>query len=299
MNQSSEKIFDLALATFRELPNGTTKVLGTIGNGLIASEKAAGQDIAAAWGASAYQRQIVQTRAREQASFSQLVKQRDAARAAGRDTTKLDAEIKNLKYTPDDTSSVFPALKKTNGQIAADFAGLALDTTSGGLGGAAKGARVTANTAVGTASEIGVKAAATDSARVARAVENGTVASKDVATAALPAARQIAYAWEGLNTYREGGKMTAIEHIIYRHSFGSGFSNVSRFAKDTRAKDIQSFVDQAARYGSVTSQGGGTYKIVYNVGRTIGTGRTGETATGIEVFIRNGVVQTAYPIATK
>jgi hypothetical protein len=137
-SQSSSGVFDTALATFRELPNGTRKVVGTIGNAVIASEKAAGQDIAAAIGASAYENKIMQIRANEQASFSQMVKQRDTARAAGQDTSKLDAQIKNFKYTPDDTSTIFPAVKKTNGQVIGDFAGVALDATTGGLSGEAK-----------------------------------------------------------------------------------------------------------------------------------------------------------------
>jgi RHS repeat-associated protein len=114
---------------------------------------------------------------------------------------------------------------------------------------------------------------------------------------ALPAARQVEYSWGALNTYREGGQMTAIEHINYRHAVESGFSDVSRFAEGTSVRDVQSFVDQASRYGTVTPQGANAFRIEYNLGRTIGTGQAGEAATGIRVFIRNGQVQTAFPIA--
>lgn len=65
---------------------------------------------------------------------------------------------------------------------------------------------------------------------------------------ALPAARQVDYAWGALNTYRQGVQMTAIEHINYRHAFESGASNVSRFAEGTSAREIKSLVDQASRY---------------------------------------------------
>lgn len=131
----------LAVATVRGLPAATKTVLGGVGKAAIASEKAAGQDIAAAIGASAYQKKIMQIRATEQASFTQLVKQRDSMRTAGKDTSKLDTQIKNFKYTPDDTTTVFPALKKSNGQVIGDFAGVALDATTGGLSGQAKAAR--------------------------------------------------------------------------------------------------------------------------------------------------------------
>jgi RHS repeat-associated protein len=114
---------------------------------------------------------------------------------------------------------------------------------------------------------------------------------------ALPAPSQVDYSWGALNTYREGGQMTAIEHINYRHAFDSGFTGVSRFAEETSAKDIRGFVDQATRYGDVTPQGANGFKIEYNSGQTIGTGQAGEAASGVRVFIRDGQVQTAFPIA--
>jgi hypothetical protein len=36
-----------------------------------------------------------------------------------------------------------------------------------------------------------------------------------------------------MNTYKHGGEMYAIEHIMYRHASNSGFANVSRFAEGT------------------------------------------------------------------
>ena len=117
---------------------------------------------------------------------------------------------------------------------------------------------------------------------------------------ALPGPRQVDYSWGALNNYREGGQMTAIEHINYRHASDSGFSNVSQFSEDTSVRDIQSYVDQASRYGTVTPQTSqeviNGYKLEYNLGQTIGTNQTGGAANGIRVFIRNGQVQTAFPI---
>ena len=116
----------------------------------------------------------------------------------------------------------------------------------------------------------------------------GTAAER---TLALPAPRQVAANW-GVNTYRHGGEMYAIEHIMHRHGANSGFTNVSRFAEGTGARQIQSFVDDALRYGRQTAPG--TFE--YNFGRAIGTNQGGGVATGIRVHIRNGNIQTAFPI---
>ena len=108
---------------------------------------------------------------------------------------------------------------------------------------------------------------------------------------ALPAPRQVAANW-GVNTYKHGGEMYAIEHIMYRHASNSGFANVSRFAEGTGARQIQGFVDDALRYGKQT--GTGTFE--YNIGRAIGTNQGGGAANGIRVHIRDGNIQTAFPI---
>ena len=91
--------------------------------------------------------------------------------------------------------------------------------------------------------------------------------------------------------------MSAIEHIMYRHAFNSGFRDVSRFVKGTSVRDIRGFVDDALRYGKVTPQGATGFQIEYNLGRVIGTNESGGAATGIRVFIRDGNIQTAFPIS--
>jgi len=63
------------------------------------------------------------------------------------------------------------------------------------------------------------------------------------------------------------------------------------------SKWVSILVNQAARYGNVTPQGANAFLIEYNAGKTIGTGIRGEAASGIRVSIRNGQVQTAFPIA--
>jgi len=112
---------------------------------------------------------------------------------------------------------------------------------------------------------------------------------------ALPAPRQIAAEWS-VNTYRHGGQMSAIEHINYRHGFNSGFKDVSRFAEGTSARQIQGYVDDALRYGRVTPNGVDGFQIEHTFGKAIGTDQAGNAASGIRIFVRDGNIQTAFPI---
>ncbi|RYF01441.1 MAG: hypothetical protein EOO32_03960 [Comamonadaceae bacterium] len=114
------------------------------------------------------------------------------------------------------------------------------------------------------------------------------------ATPLLQAPRQIEAAW-GVSTYRHGGLMSGIEHVMYRHGPRSGFSSVSRFAEGTRMRDISGFVDSALRSGAVMSTGRGAYTVEYNLGRTIGTDVAGNATSNIRVHVRDGVIQTAFP----
>lgn len=79
----------------------------------------------------------------------------------------------------------------------------------------------------------------------------------------------------GVNTYRRGGTMTTIEHINYRHGFDSGFSNVSRFAKDTSVRDIKGYVETALKYGKATTNRG-SVTVVQDLGKVIGRRFTDE-----------------------
>ncbi|NOY55274.1 MAG: RHS repeat-associated core domain-containing protein [Actinobacteria bacterium] len=108
---------------------------------------------------------------------------------------------------------------------------------------------------------------------------------------ALPG-RQVDATW-GVNTYRHGGTMTTIEHINYRHAWDTGFSNVSRFAEGTSARQIQGLVDDALKYGTVS--GNGT-SVLWDAGRALGVDAAGNTATGVQVYIRDGIIQTAFPV---
>jgi hypothetical protein len=65
--------------------------------------------------------------------------------------------------------------------------------------------------------------------------------------------------------------MTGMEHITYRHSAGSGFANVSRYAQGTTARNIVGYVDDALGYGTVTPNVAGAYMVEHNLGRVLGT----------------------------
>jgi hypothetical protein len=90
--------------------------------------------------------------------------------------------------------------------------------------------------------------------------------------------------------------MSTIEHIMYRHSANSGFKNVSRFAEETTVRDIRDYVDEALRYGTVTSTQAGRYTIEHNLRRTIGTDQVGNPAHQIRVHVNFGIIRTAFPI---
>ncbi len=125
----------------------------------------------------------------------------------------------------------------------------------------------------------------------------GSTAAAEAAageTLALPAARQVSASW-GASVYRHGGLMTGIEHIMYRHAANSGFAGVSRYAAGTTARGVVGLVDSALRYGAVTQTAPTAFAIEYNVGAAIGTNMAGQTATSLQVFVRNGVIQTAFP----
>lgn len=120
-------------------------------------------------------------------------------------------------------------------------------------------------------------------------------ASLGVAARGVGAAeRQIAAAW-GAGTYRHGGLMTSIEHIMYRHGSNSGFSNVSRFSQGTGMRDISNYVDSALRHGTVIPTGPGAYTVEYSIGRVIGTNVAGNPASNIRVIVQDGVIRTAFP----
>ena len=124
----------------------------------------------------------------------------------------------------------------------------------------------------------------------------GSLPEKAVETIkALPGPRQIDAAWGALS-YKKGGLMTGIEHVMYRHGPDTGFSEVSKFSKGTSMKDISAYVDSALRYGKVSQNGPTGYAIEYNVGKVIGTDNLGNSTSILKVNVRDGVIHTAFPL---
>ncbi len=102
--------------------------------------------------------------------------------------------------------------------------------------------------------------------------------------------------WGGINNYNHGGPMTALEHINYRHAHDSGFADVSRYSKGTSAKQISDYVDEALRSPrSVISDDHSSVR--YDTRRVIGTDQGGRSVTGIQIYIRDGKIQTAFPVS--
>jgi hypothetical protein len=89
--------------------------------------------------------------------------------------------------------------------------------------------------------------------------------------------------------------MSGIEHIMYRHAANSGFVGVSRYAAGASARSVVGLVDRGLRYGTVTQTAPTAFTIDYNVGTAIGTDTLGQAATSLRIFVRNGVIQTAFP----
>jgi hypothetical protein len=136
--------------------------------------------------------------------------------------------------------------------------------------------------------------------RVYASIEEAVAANRPPPTAAVasggerPAPPQLQANWGTLNHYRHGGLMTAIEHINYRHGFDADLKNVGRFAKETSIRNIQSYVDDALRYGQVTVIEDG-FRIEHNLGQIVGTDAAGNATSNIRVFVRGGNIQTAFP----
>jgi hypothetical protein len=106
----------------------------------------------------------------------------------------------------------------------------------------------------------------------------------------------IAASWTGLNWYRKGGDMTAMEHIIYRHGPNTGFEDVSKFATGTGAREIKSYVDEALALGSPVAKKPNEYEITYDFGsKVIGLDEGGNATTKLIVYVRDGKIQTAFP----
>ena len=102
----------------------------------------------------------------------------------------------------------------------------------------------------------------------------------------------------GAGYYRHGGLMTTVEHIMYRHAWENSWSQpVSRFLRGTTARDIVGYVEQALSQGQWIAKGSERYQVRFRFGRAIGVDIHGNLTNTIEVWVQNGIIRTAYPVA--
>jgi hypothetical protein len=91
--------------------------------------------------------------------------------------------------------------------------------------------------------------------------------------------------------------MTTVEHIMYRHAWENSWSQpVSRFLRGTTAREIVEYVEQALSKGQWIAEGAGRYRVRFRFGRPIGVDIYGNLTDAIEVWVREGIIRTAYPV---
>ena len=117
-----------------------------VGGFLIQNEQNFGQDIGDAIYAPFAANQIQDEAIQNVNQMNQLLNQRKALKAAGKDTTHIDAAIKSINDNHPDymeqLGNIVPSIKKSNKQILGDAAGVATDIAAfGTYGNAAKGAQ--------------------------------------------------------------------------------------------------------------------------------------------------------------
>lgn len=84
--------------------------------------------------------------------------------------------------------------------------------------------------------------------------------------------------------------MTGIEHLVYRQSANSGFSNVSRIADGATARSTRGVGDEALRYERVTSHQG-SFDLEHTFRHLIGTNQAGQTTHSLRVWVRDGTIE--------
>jgi len=138
---------------------------------------------------------------------------------------------------------------------------------------------------------VGILNAADDLAGGGAAVAQGARQAAQPRAALMPPAQ-----W-GAGYYRHGGLMTTVEHIMYRHAWENSWSQpVSRFLRGTTAREIVEYVEQALSKGQWIAEGAGRYRVRFRFGRPIGVDIYGNLTNAIEVWVREGIIRTAYPV---
>ena len=98
--------------------------------------------------------------------------------------------------------------------------------------------------------------------------------------------------WDETVAYKKGPK-TPVEHIKEGHWPDSTLPGKSRFHDGITEAQLKDYVEEALRKGDVDP--GDPGKVTYDLGRTIGTDPQGNPVSTITVYVRDGVVNTAFP----
>jgi hypothetical protein len=107
--------------------------------------------------------------------------------------------------------------------------------------------------------------------------------------------RQLEYTWDAVVKY-SGGRMTPMEHIREGHWPDSTLPLKGHFAAGVTEKMVMDYVDEAVRAGQVHPMDGS--RIECDLTDVIGTDRDGLPTSTIRIHIRDGVVRTAFPVAS-
>ena len=104
------------------------------------------------------------------------------------------------------------------------------------------------------------------------------------------------FSWNGTNYYKNHGNVSAIEHIWRGHSFGTAPSNKSKFLPSTSQRNIVDWTNEAIREGQEVVRGRNSIGYVYTFDHAVGYDKNGGLVNTLQVYTRDGKVQTSYPI---
>lgn len=103
---------------------------------------------------------------------------------------------------------------------------------------------------------------------------------------------RIDHTWDEVVHYKKGDS-TPLEHIKEGHWPDAATPGKSHFHDGITDEQLQDYVGEALRKGDIDPTDPG--RVTYDLGRTIGTDRDGNPVTSITVYVRDGVVNTAFP----
>ena len=103
---------------------------------------------------------------------------------------------------------------------------------------------------------------------------------------------KIEHRWDEVVHYKKGDN-TPVDHIKEGHWPDANTPGKSHFHEGITEEQLKDYVGEALRKGDVDP--GDPGKVTYDLGRTIGTDTQGNPVTKITVYVRDGVVNTAFP----